>query len=150
TQRGVEGRQEAERERHRRLSSMTSFWGNKLELKLGSRLDPKLFGKILAPPGPKGSIRLGQSLSEAGEVHLTPKDLSTHMHVLGGTGVGKSLFLQLLIKELILAGHGVCVIDPHGSLYRDMLNFCAYVARHKDGQKLDLGRRVIPFDISES
>lgn len=71
------------------------------------------------------------------------------MHVLGGTGVGKSFFLQLLIKELILAGHGVCVIDPHGDLYHDVLDFCAYAATHKDGQKLNLAARVIPFDISE-
>jgi len=48
-----------------------------------------------------------------------------HMHVIGTTGGGKSKFLECCIKQDIIQGRGVCVIDPHGehpdSLYRAVI-----------------------------
>jgi hypothetical protein len=38
------------------------------------------------------------------------------MHVMGASGQGKSKFLEHCIREDILAGHGVCLIDPEGDL----------------------------------
>lgn len=48
---------------------------------------------------------------------------STHMHVLGISGQGKSYFLEQTIREDILNGHGVCVIDPHGEMYNNLLKW---------------------------
>lgn len=50
---------------------------------------------------------------------------STHMHVIGGSGKGKSKFLQWLIERDIREGHGLCLIDWHGTLYKDILRYCA-------------------------
>ncbi len=56
---------------------------------------------------------------------LDPEERATGMHVIGSPGSGKSKFLEWLIRQDIEAGHGVGLIDPHGSLYRDVVAFCA-------------------------
>lgn len=56
-------------------------------------------------------------------VYLTERTRSTHMHVLGASGRGKSKFLEHLIRSDILAGNGLCVIDPHGYLYHDLIRW---------------------------
>jgi hypothetical protein len=65
---------------------------------------------------------------------------STHMHVIGGSGKGKSKFLQWMIERDIREGHGFCLIDWHGTLYRDVLNYCAQldVGLDKDFRSLVL------------
>jgi hypothetical protein len=57
---------------------------------------------------------------------LSPRERSTHLHVLGASGRGKSKCLENLIREDIKAGHGLCLIDPHGSLYQAVVSWCAY------------------------
>ncbi|PKL72071.1 hypothetical protein CVV26_03060 [Candidatus Kuenenbacteria bacterium HGW-Kuenenbacteria-1] len=51
------------------------------------------------------------------------KDRRRHMYVIGKSGVGKSNFLELLIRQDIAYGHGVCIIDPHGDLIETILTF---------------------------
>ena len=46
-----------------------------------------------------------------------------HCHVIGGTGAGKSKLLEHMIRQDIRNGKGVCVIDPHGSLYEAILEW---------------------------
>lgn len=84
----------------------------------------------------------------AGRAVTMPTEmLKTHMHVVGATGLGKSFFLEGIIKDLILQGRGVCLIDPHGDLYHRVFDFCAHV--HGVAPELGLADRVIPFDIAE-
>src|SRR5258707_15887293 len=49
---------------------------------------------------------------------------STHMHVIGGSGKGKSKFLEWMIRRDIREGEGFCLIDWHGTLYKDVLRYC--------------------------
>ena len=49
----------------------------------------------------------------------------THMHVVGGSGKGKSKFLESMIRQDIQAGLGLCVIDWHGELYNNIVRWCA-------------------------
>ena len=58
-------------------------------------------------------------------LELDAEARSRHMHVLGASGTGKSKFLELMIRQDILAGRGVCLIDPHGTLADDVVRFCA-------------------------
>jgi len=70
-------------------------------------------------------IVLGKNASNK-PISLTPAlRQRTHMHVIGGSGSGKSKFLEWLIRQDIREGHGFCVIDWHGTLYQDVLNYCA-------------------------
>lgn len=97
---------------------------------------------------PASGILLGKNLSSHLPVFITPNQLATHMHVVGATGVGKTFFLEGIIKTLIQQGHGACVIDPHGDLYHRILDFCTFVNMARP--ELKLHERVIPFDISET
>jgi hypothetical protein len=63
-----------------------------------------------------------------------------HHHVIGSTGSGKSKFLEVLMREDLLNGRGFCLIDPHGTLYNDLLKFAAY---------RNLKREIILLDLSE-
>jgi len=56
---------------------------------------------------------------------ITPEARRTHMHVIGSTGEGKSKFLEHMIRQDIIRGNGVCLIDPHGNLYDDVVSWCA-------------------------
>lgn len=55
-------------------------------------------------------------------VKIKPKDRLRHMYVVGQTGTGKSALLKHLIINDILAGNGVCYIDPHGDDALDIIN----------------------------
>lgn len=55
------------------------------------------------------------------EVRLTKADRLRHLYTIGQTGTGKSVFLKNLAVQDILAGNGVCFIDPHGSDVQDVL-----------------------------
>ncbi|OGF51393.1 hypothetical protein A3I27_00250 [Candidatus Giovannonibacteria bacterium RIFCSPLOWO2_02_FULL_43_11b] len=50
-------------------------------------------------------------------------DRRRHMYIVGKSGVGKSKLLELLIRQDIAYGHGVCLIDPHGDVIQEILNF---------------------------
>jgi hypothetical protein len=54
-------------------------------------------------------------------IYSTEKDRMRHFYVIGQTGTGKSVFLQNLIVQDIQAGHGVCMIDPHGTDIEEVL-----------------------------
>src|SRR3989339_179245 len=50
-------------------------------------------------------------------------DRRRHLYIIGKSGVGKSKLQELMIRQDIAYGHGVCIIDPHGELIEDILNF---------------------------
>jgi hypothetical protein len=55
---------------------------------------------------------------------VVPGDFrTTHMYVIGGSGVGKSSLLKNLILQDLQNGMGLAVIDPHGDLITDSLPF---------------------------
>lgn len=49
---------------------------------------------------------------------------ATHMQVIGASGTGKTKFLEHLIRQDILAENGLCLIDPTGNLYHDLVRWC--------------------------
>lgn len=51
------------------------------------------------------------------------RDRARHMYVIGKSGSGKSKMLELMIKNDIEKGHGICVIDPHGDLIENIVPF---------------------------
>jgi hypothetical protein len=55
------------------------------------------------------------------QVKIKDDDRRRHLYAVGKTGMGKSVFLENMIIQDIRAGHGVCVIDPHGDLAEKIL-----------------------------
>lgn len=54
-------------------------------------------------------------------VFITPDDRMRHFYVVGQTGTGKTTLLKNMMVQDILAGHGICMIDPHGSDIEEIL-----------------------------
>lgn len=67
-------------------------------------------------------IRLG-TRTDGKAVFLPDGARATHLQVIGASGTGKTKFLEQLIREDILAGNGLCLIDPTGNLYHDLLRW---------------------------
>lgn len=51
------------------------------------------------------------------------KDRRRHLYIIGKSGVGKSKLLELLLRQDIAHGHGLCLLDPHGDVIEEMLAF---------------------------
>jgi hypothetical protein len=45
----------------------------------------------------------------------------THAHIIGSTGAGKSKLIEAILGEALKQGKSFCLIDWHGTLYRDIL-----------------------------
>ncbi|MEX1061624.1 MAG: type IV secretory system conjugative DNA transfer family protein, partial [Patescibacteria group bacterium] len=50
-------------------------------------------------------------------------DRRKHMYLIGKTGTGKSTIFKNMIVQDIQNGEGVAVLDPHGDLVKDLLDF---------------------------
>lgn len=50
-------------------------------------------------------------------------DRRRHLYIIGKSGVGKSKIQELMVRQDIAYGYGVCVIDPHGEFIDDILDF---------------------------
>jgi hypothetical protein len=66
-----------------------------------------------------------------------PGDRRAHMYVIGKTGTGKTSLLEGMIRQDILAGHGLALFDPHGDL-AERLNEWMPESRKKDLIYLDV------------
>jgi len=54
---------------------------------------------------------------------IKQKNRRGHMYIIGKTGTGKSTLLENMVISDIKAGYGVALIDPHGDLAEDVLNY---------------------------
>jgi len=54
---------------------------------------------------------------------IRPKDRRHHIYIVGKTGTGKSTLIKNMIIQDLRANHGVALVDPHGDLVEDLLNF---------------------------
>ncbi len=72
---------------------------------------------------PEEGIVLGQNIyrGEVKDVRVKRADRRRHAYIIGKSGVGKSMLLAGMAVQDIANGEGVCVIDPHGDLIKDIL-----------------------------
>ena len=54
---------------------------------------------------------------------LSQSDRRGHLYVVGKTGTGKSTLLRNLIVQDIQAGRGLAILDPHGDLAEELLDY---------------------------
>ena len=54
---------------------------------------------------------------------LSTADARQHLYLIGKTGSGKTTLLRNLLVQHIAAGHGVGLIDPHGDLAEELLDY---------------------------
>lgn len=78
-------------------------------------------------PAPESAVESGVQLGVtsggmvAEPVRLGDEDRLRHVYLVGQTGTGKTTMLQSMLLDDIRAGKGVCLIDPHGDLFRNVL-----------------------------
>jgi len=74
---------------------------------------------------PKEGIILGHNVYRNVDtmVRLKDADRRRHLYIIGKSGVGKSVLIGNMVKQDMEAGHGVCVIDPHGDLVDTALGY---------------------------
>jgi hypothetical protein len=84
-----------------------------------------LKSKESVPPTnvPKEGVIIGKSIfrGEETEIKMTDDDRRRHFYIIGQTGTGKTTMAINMIKQDILAGKGVCYIDPHGKDVEELL-----------------------------
>lgn len=83
-----------------------------------------------------------------GDVELQPEDLSTHIRIMGPSGMGKSTLLYDLLTQLVMEDVGFALLDPHGELYRQILSFLSYLDKRENVFLLDASRREITATIN--
>lgn len=83
--------------------------------------------KIAPAPAniPNEGILLGHNVYRGvkREIRIKNEDRFRHFYVIGQTGTGKSSILQVMIRQDLQNGKGLCVVDPHGQLIDDILPF---------------------------
>ncbi|MFH1142318.1 MAG: hypothetical protein V1695_01240, partial [Candidatus Uhrbacteria bacterium] len=75
------------------------------------------------------------------------RDRQRHMYVIGKSGVGKTKLLEHFIRADIFYDHGLGVIDPHGDLIQDILDFLPE-NRIKDVILIDPSDREFPISFN--
>jgi len=73
-------------------------------------------------------------------IYFSRKDRGRHQYIIWKSGWGKSVYIWYLARQDVWNGDGICVIDPHGDLVEDVLDFVPK-ERAKD---------VIIFDPSDT
>lgn len=68
---------------------------------------------------------LSLGVQDGAKVVMSQAARETHLHVVGTSGQGKSYFLEHMIRQDILNGSGVCLIDPHGEIYDNIVAWLA-------------------------
>lgn len=83
-----------------------------------------------------GDLVVGVNDKTMKEEVLSGVDRRTHVHIVGATGTGKSKAMEHMIRKDIRKKRGLCLIDPHGALYGEIVRWLA-----TDGLK----RKIIFF-----
>jgi hypothetical protein len=91
---------------------------------------------------PGNALHIGGIIGNGQPLTLPASARERHVYVCGGTGVGKSKFIEHCIRQDILNWSdthcGLILCDPHGLVYK---NIMAWLARH------NLKRPIIPIDL---
>jgi len=61
-----------------------------------------------------------------GTITLGKEELKTHVHGVGKSRSGKSKLIEHIARSLITQNKSFCLIDPHGTLLRDLLTWLAF------------------------
>jgi hypothetical protein len=84
-------------------------------------------------------LLLGRSISGK-PIQLCAEERKINAHCIGASGSGKSKLLESMIRGDLKNRQGIAVLDPHGQLYNDVLDYCAHRCLERD---------IIPLNLSD-
>ena len=129
------------------LSSIFHFPNKSIETPYISWLSSK---RAPAPEKiPTSGLYLGRSVFRGvvRPVYLSEDDRRRHMYVIGRTGTGKTEFLKSMMLQDIIAGKGICFIDPHGDAAEELLELIP-ASRAEDVIYFDPSDVTRPFGLN--
>ncbi len=95
---------------------------------------------------PGNELFLGQLAGQDTSLQISPANRDKHLYICGGTGVGKSKYLEYLIRQDIRQWRrnkcGMLVLDPHGSLYDNITSWLAWNVQGIDAP-------IVPIDLRQ-
>ncbi|MDD5430674.1 MAG: type IV secretion system DNA-binding domain-containing protein [Candidatus Pacebacteria bacterium] len=107
----------------------------------------------------ENTIDLGWYLSETFETDeefklakISDKDRTSHFYVVGGTGTGKTKFLEWLIRQDVIKQNGFGIIDPHGDLIESIKGFFAAAYKthgHEEGVPEMISEKIVLIDPTD-
>ena len=110
-----------------------------------------LRSKAAEPPAnlPSEGVIIGETVYRGDNepVRMGIDDRRRHMYVIGQTGTGKTGLLKNMIRQDILSGEGLAVMDPHGELAQWALTVIP-AERQKDIVWFDPGDVSRPFGLN--
>lgn len=71
-------------------------------------------------------------------------DRLAHLYVIGKTGTGKSTLLASMIRQDLVQGHGLCLVDPHGDLV-ERVDALVPEHRRRDVRYFNVPDRTQPY-----
>ena len=110
-------------------------------------VEPPLRLPVTSPHRPLtllGRVQFRQQRDQFG-IHLD--DLRRHLIVVGKTGSGKSNFLQSIVLQQVEQNRGVVLVDPHGQLVEEILEFIP-ARRTNDVILFDASDRAFPVGFN--
>ncbi len=78
---------------------------------------------------------------------MTLAQRQKHTYVIGKTGTGKSTLLKYAIYQDMMNGKGLAVLDPHGDLFRELLEIVPE-HRREDVVVFDPSDREYPVGLN--
>ncbi len=117
--------------------------------------------RVAAPPADlpaEGVVAVGKINYHGEEKKVyfaSKKDRARHFYVIGQTGTGKSALLEEMIRQDILNGEGVGVIDPHGELVEHTLEIIPkeriedVVIFEPSDMEMPMGLNMLEFETPE-
>ncbi|MDO8570011.1 MAG: type IV secretion system DNA-binding domain-containing protein [Candidatus Daviesbacteria bacterium] len=98
---------------------------------------------------PNSGLYLGKSIFRGTErpVYIGEDDRRRHMYIIGRTGTGKTTLMKGLMLQDIMAGKGLCFIDPHGDAAEELLSLIP-PHRAQDVIYFDPGDASRPFGMN--
>jgi hypothetical protein len=74
---------------------------------------------------PASGVLLGQNIYRGVDTKIfqARDDRRRHTYIIGRTGTGKTELLKNMAIQDIRAGEGICIVDPHGDLVEDVLQY---------------------------
>jgi hypothetical protein len=105
-----------------------------------SKLPPDLFTA--------GEVKIGMSEArgQVRPVAIPDSVRARHLYIVGKSGSGKSTLITNIAVQDIQRGEGVCVIDPHGDLVSDLLDYIPE-SRVKDTIYFNVSDRAHPIGL---
>ena len=107
---------------------------------------------------PRGEKALGHRRSidnKTGRMALELKIINDpagdrHIYVIGGSGSGKTKFLESLIIQDIRDGAGFGVIDPHGDMIEEIKGYLMFWARRAKAPELNYGLASTASELTKN